>query len=52
MQLKQIITEQKIKIIVKNFVQKLTRNNINSQPVEYTPFYNDLERSILDTQGI
>ncbi len=51
-QLKQIITKQKIKIIVSNFIRKLARNNPNSKPVEYSPFRNDMEISFLDTEGV
>ena len=47
-QLKNILADQKTKLIVNNFINKLRRNNINSTPVEYTPFLNELDVGFLD----
>jgi len=37
---------------VRNFIKKLSRNNINSKPIEFSPFHTDMEMSFLESEGI
>lgn len=50
-ELKDVITTQKVNIIKEAFVDKLRRNNIYSQPVEYSQSRNEEEKCFLDKVG-
>ena len=43
---------QKVRSIVKNFKEKLKRNNCESKPVEYDPYETVTENSFFNREGL
>lgn len=50
-ELKDVITTQKVNIIKDAFIDKLRRNNVYSQPVEFSLTKSGEEKCFLDTVG-
>ena len=45
MRLKEIMSSIRIKLLVENFIKKISRNNVERNPVDYTPFEEKIDRS-------
>ena len=43
--LKKVVHEMRVSNILNNFIKKISRNNMNSEPVDYNPFNERVDRT-------